>query len=101
MTEQIIASPWRDGTKASDKSADLFDRVVNQVLRDAPGSTQAIRNNGAGTFIADTVDTLQMETDHYEFLFAALDDSEVLDLVDKLAARVRLVGERAWQPPAA
>lgn len=93
MTEQIIAAPWRDGTDAGEKSADLFNEVVTRVQHDAPGSTQIIRSGGAAWYIDSIVDGYQMQKLHLDYLLSALDDIEVLDLVDQLAARVRVVCE--------
>lgn len=93
MTDNIIAAPWRDGTPEGEKSADLFDEVIMRLLCDAPTSTQIVRGNGAAWYVDSIIDGYQMQKLHLDYLLAALDDIEVLDLVDQLAAHVRVVCE--------
>jgi len=89
MTDQIITAPWRDGTEAGEKSADLFNQTVGKVLEDAPASTQFIRDNGAYPYVDLTIDMDELQPQHLNYLITALSDEETLDNIDKTAARVR------------
>jgi len=96
-----VQGPWRDGTIEGEVSADLFDKVVASVMRDAPQSTRFIADTNAIDYIKRTVDVTQLQISHLDYLFDALDDETVLDLIDALAARVRLVAGRVREPVAA
>jgi hypothetical protein len=81
------------------ESADLVKKILADMLESAPGGmVDDVRETSAEAYINDALceESVQaLYQNHQIWLAAGLDDEESLDLMDKLVARLRYVGELA------
>ena len=103
MTEQLSLN----------ESAYVTEKVFSVLVRDAPDSTGDARETGGEAHLRDVcldqyvdvwqlhacldryVDVGQLHAHHRAWAEAGLNDTEVLDLVEKLRARLKVVGDAA------
>lgn len=90
ITEQVLTL---------NKSADVVKSILADMQESAPGGlVDDVRETSAEMYLADELSNRGIDSlhqNHQVWLEAGLNDEESLDLMDKLAARLRYVGELA------
>ena len=76
------------------ESADLFERIVGNLMARVPASTRGIRTFGVDAFL-DTAGSDALHQDHRDWLAERLNKETVLDEIDKFAATMRAAGSPA------